>query len=153
MPRRLADGLRQRAAALRSRAARSCEESASLALITGPSPDGYLHMLIAATGTQPVAARVLMSTLLDEGALQISVPAVPSLPEGPDVAIVGVHATLGGTLTYYEQRHGHTVAYHPRGVGLPARCPRGGFKFSASFTFADGTHASARTGVRCPRRA
>ena len=45
------------------------EETASLALIAGPSTDGYVHMLIAATGTQPVAARVVMSTVLDEGAL------------------------------------------------------------------------------------
>jgi len=128
------------------------EEHASLALVAGPSPDGYLHVLIAATGTRPVAARVVMSTLLGEGALQIAVPAVPSLPEGPDVAIVSVRATLGGALTYYERTHGHTVAYRPRGVGLPARCPHGGFPFSASFTFADGSHASARTSVRCPRR-
>ena len=129
------------------------EETASLALIAGPSPDGYLHMLIAATGTQPVAARVVMSTLLDEGALAISVPAVPSLPEGPDVAIVSVHATLGGALTYYERRGARTVAYHPRGIGLPAHCPRGGFAFSARFTFTDASHAEARTSVRCPRRA
>lgn len=128
------------------------EEDASLALIAGPSPNGYLHMLIAATGTQPVATRVVMSTLLDEGALQITVPAVPSLPEGPDIAIVGVQATLGGPLTYYEHTRGRTVAYHPRGIGLPAHCPHGGFAFSASFTFTDGSQASAHTTVRCPRR-
>lgn len=128
------------------------EEDASLALIAGPSPDGYLHMLIAATGTQPVATRVVMSTLLDEGALRITVPAVPSLPEGPNVAIVSVHATLGGPLTYYEHAHGRTVAYHPRGIGLPARCPHGGFQFSASFSFADASQASAHTTVRCPAR-
>ncbi|MGH2865794.1 MAG: hypothetical protein ACRDJX_11180 [Solirubrobacteraceae bacterium] len=126
------------------------QEGARLALIAGPSADGYLHLLIAATGTQPVAARVVMSTLLEEGALEITVPPVPSLPEGPDVAIVAVHATLGGRLTYYEHAHGHTVAYRPRGIGLPARCPRGGFHFSARFSFADGSHASARTTVRCP---
>lgn len=129
------------------------EEDTSLALIAGPSPDGYLHMLIAVTGKEPVAARVVMDTLLDEGALQITVPAVASLPEGPDVAIVGVHATLGGPLTYYEHRGGHTVAYHPREIGLPVRCPRGGFAFSARFTFADGSQASAHTTVSCPRRA
>jgi len=125
-------------------------ERASLALLAGPSPDGYLHLLIAATGTQPVAARVVMATLLDEGALQITVPAVPSLPEGPDVAIVTVQATLGGKLTYYEHDRGHTLAYHPRGPALPLRCPRGGFGFAASFTLADDSHTSARTTVSCP---
>lgn len=126
------------------------EESARLALIAGPSPSG-LEVLIAATGTQPVAARVLMSTLLEGGALAITVPAVGSLPEGPNVAIVSVHATLGGQLTYRELVHGHSVAYRPHGIGLPARCPAGGFRFSAAFTFADGSRASARTTVPCPR--
>jgi hypothetical protein len=128
------------------------QESATLALIAAPSPDGYLHMLIAATGTQPVAARVVMSTLLDAGQLQISVPAVPSLPEGPAVAIVSVQATLGGALDYHEREGGHTVSYRPRGIGLPAHCPPGGFRFSAQFSFADASHASASTTVSCPRR-
>lgn len=128
------------------------EEGASIALVAGPSQDGYVNMLISATGSYPVAARIVMRTELLPGRLKFSVPLVPGLPEGPDVAVVQVHVNIGGHLTYYERSHGHRVAYHPRGILLPKRCPRGGFRFSATFSFLDGTQAQARTVVSCPRR-
>lgn len=127
-------------------------ESTTIALVAGPSQSGYLQLLIAATGISPVAARIVMPTLLEGGHLNVGVPLIPSLPEGPDIAIVRVHVTLGGDLTYYEQVRGRTVAYHPKGVTLPSHCPRGGFRFGASFAFLDGERASARTVVACPRR-
>jgi hypothetical protein len=126
------------------------EESASLALVAGPSQNGYLKLLISATGAYPVATRIIMDTLLLPGQLRISVPLVPGVPEGPDVAVVAIHATLGGNLTYYERKHGKRIAYHPRGIQLPKRCPRGGFRFSATFTFLDGTQTQAATVVKCP---
>jgi len=128
------------------------EETATIALVAGPSQNGYVNLLISATGTYPVAARLVMPTLLLPGHLHISVPLVPGIPEGPDVAVVQVHATLGGKLTYYERKHGKRITYHPRGIQLPKRCPRGGFRFSATFTFLDGTQAQAATVVKCPRR-
>jgi hypothetical protein len=127
------------------------EETADIALVAGPERHGYVQLLISATGHYPVAARIVMTALLLPGRLQFSVPLVPGIPEGPDVAVVRVHARLGGHLTYYERRHGRRVAYHPSGVLLPRRCPRGGFRFAASFSFLDGTQAQARTVVPCPR--
>jgi len=125
-------------------------ETAQLALIAGPSQDGYVQILISATGESPVAARIVLSTQLEPGDLQIAVPPIPSLPEAPYVALVRMHFTLGGNLTYYERVHGRNVAYHPVGVGLPRSCPRGGFPFAASFAFLDGGHAQAQTAVACP---
>ena len=128
------------------------EESASIALVAGPSEHGYMNLLIAATGAYPVAARIVMSTLVTPGNLRFSVPLVPGIPEGPDVAVVRVRIKVGGRLTYYEHRHGKRVAFHPTGIKLPRRCPRGGFRFNATFSFLDGTQAQAATVVRCPRR-
>jgi hypothetical protein len=128
-------------------------ETASIVLVAGPSENGYLRLLVCATGLSPVAARIVMPTLLIAGHLHITVPRVPSLPEGPDVAVIRVHVTLGGHLTYYEHVDGRTVAYHPRGIVLPRRCPRGGFKFAATLSFLDGSHASAKRAVACPRGA
>lgn len=125
------------------------EERAAITLVAGPSQGGYLHLLISATGTYPVAARIVMSTLLLPGHLRVSVPLVPGIPEGPDVAVVRVRATIGGHLTYYRRAHGRTIAYRPPGVVLPRRCPRGGFRFSAAFSFQDGSSAQAHTVVRC----
>jgi hypothetical protein len=126
-------------------------ESATIGIVAGPSHGGNLALLISATGLSPIAARIVMASTLKDGHLHIEVPLVPSLPEGEDVAVVAVRATLGGRLTYYERRHGRQVSYTPKGIGLPRRCPKGGFRFSGSFTFADGTSTSAATTVSCPR--
>jgi hypothetical protein len=127
------------------------EETARLALVAGPSPDGRLHVLIGATGESPVAARIVMPTVLSGGRLHVAVPLVQGLPEGPDVSVVKVHVTIGGNLVYHERRRGRTVAYHPKGFSLPRVCPRGGFRFAAAFAFLDGNRAAARAVVPCPR--
>jgi hypothetical protein len=126
------------------------QEHVRLLLFAGPSPDGYLHLLICATGEAPVEAQIVLTSVLLPQRLAISVPLVPGLPGGPDVSLVQMNATLGGGLTYYERIHGHVAAYHPRGIGLPPRCPRHGFPFAASFSFIDGGRASASTAVPCP---
>jgi hypothetical protein len=128
-------------------------ETAQIALVAGPSQDGSMTILISATGLSPVAANFVMPTLLFAGRLHITVPLVPSLPGDPDVSVVRIQTTLGGNLTYYRRAHGKLVAYHPNGIGLPKRCPRGGFKFAATFAFLDRTTAGAHTAVACPKHA
>jgi len=126
-------------------------ETAQIVLVAGPSPDGYLHVLVAATGRSPVAARIVMSTLLLDGHLHLTVPLVEGLPNGPDVSVVRVRVTLGGKLTYREHVRGRIVSYRPKGIDLPRSCPRGGFRFAATFAFLDGSRSSATTAVPCPR--
>lgn len=127
------------------------EEEGTIALVAGPSQNGYLKMLISATGVFPVANRVVMSTLLLPGRLQISVPLVQGVPEGPDVAVAKVNVTIGGNLVYYKHVDGRRVAYRPQGVTLPRHCPKSGFRFSATFSFLDGSSAQAQTVLGCPR--
>lgn len=82
----------------------------------------------------------------------MNIPLVPTLPEAPDISVVQVRSTLGPLhLTYYEEVSGRRVAYEPKGILLPNRCPRGGFRFVADFGFQDGSRASAHTAVPCPR--
>lgn len=126
-------------------------EKGNIALVAGPSQNGYIRLLVAATGFSPVAARVVIPSLLLAGDLKLTVPLVESLPGAPDVSIVRVQVTLGGNLTYYERRHGKLVPYRPKSVVLPKTCPRGGFRFSATFSFLDGTQAEPRRTVACPR--
>lgn len=128
------------------------KETAQVALFAGPSPSGYLQILVCVTGLSPVAARLVLLTELLPGRLKIPVPPIPSLPEAPYVSVMQMHLTLGGRLTYYERVRGKDIAYHPPGVGLPRSCPRGGFRFASSFEFSDGGRANARTTVACPRR-
>jgi hypothetical protein len=125
-------------------------ENVKLEVFAAPSPDGHLHVVASADGSAPVVAHVVLSGVLLAGRLSIVVPPIPSLPEAPYVAVTQMRLTLGGNLTYYERKGGRTVAYRPPGVGLPGRCPHGGFAFAASFQFVDGSDASAGTAVPCP---
>ncbi len=128
------------------------DEQVRLALVAGPSPDGRLHILISATGEYPVFASIVMSAVVLPDELQVTVPPIPGLPEGPDVSLISMHVTIGGNLTYYEHAHGRTIAYRPRGISLPPSCPRGGFRFATSLSFLDGTRSSVGATVACPPR-
>lgn len=125
--------------------------------VSGPSPKGNLTVLFYANGEYPVYAQLAFSgeVLPDTGdfgsQLATTVPLIASVPGGPDVSVVSVTSTIGPShLTYYKHVHGRRVSFHPRGVSVPERCPRGGFPFAADFTFLDGSHTSAQTTVPCP---
>jgi hypothetical protein len=125
-------------------------ETASIVLLAGPSPDGFVHLLLSATGLSPVIARIVIPSLLLAGEIKLAVPLVQSLPGGPDVSFSRLRLTLGGNLTYYERRGNRTIAYKPKSILLPKQCPRGGFRFSATFSFLDRTQARAQQAVACP---
>jgi len=127
--------------------------------VAGPSRAGNLVVLFYANGLFPVSAQLTFAgeVLPDSGAfgsqLQANVPLVASVPGGPDVSIVSVQSTIGPAhLTYYKHVRGRRVAFHPRGVAVPERCPHGGFPFAASFAFQDGSETTASTSVPCPAR-
>jgi hypothetical protein len=127
--------------------------------LMGPPHNGNIVVLFYAEGRKPVSAQlVFQGELLTGsevlgGSLNTAVPLIPSVPNGPPVSIVSVQATIGPShLTYYTHAHGRRVAFHPQGVSVPLSCPRGGFPFSASFTFLDGSSAVAKSVVSCPRR-
>jgi hypothetical protein len=133
------------------------DETAQIDIIRTTTQDGHLALMIYADGHAPVSTEIIFPAIISNapapfgGTLSMTLPLVESLPEAPDVAVVQLHATLGPEhLKYYEHRHGKIVEYQPRGIPLPTTCPRGGFPFSAHFTFVDGTHTSARTLVPCP---
>ena len=88
-------------------------EHVALEVFAGPSSDGFVHLLILASGAEPVEARILITAVLLVGHLQITVPGIPGLPGAPNVSINRIRASLGGALTYYEHIHGHPVAYRP----------------------------------------
>jgi hypothetical protein len=132
------------------------QENAKVAILRAPEQGGHLALLFYATGETPVFAQIPFPGLLlpsppPYGAsIHIDVPLVPSLPDGPDVSVVHLHATLGPLgLTYYEHVGGKLVGYKPRGILLPKRCPQGGFRFGATFAFADKTSTTAHTSVPC----
>jgi hypothetical protein len=125
-------------------------EDVALELYAGPSPDGYLHLLIEAYGKWPIEARIIMEGVVLPGHLRITIPAVSGVPGAPDVSLVRLTVTLGGAITYYERVHGHVRTYRPRGIGLPSNCPHGGWRFGATLAFIGGERGHASDVVGCP---
>jgi hypothetical protein len=135
------------------------QEITRTTIFMAPVQNGRLGLLFYADGESPVSAQlvfpglVLPAAVPFGGDLNAKLPLVPSVPEAPDAALVQLTTTLGPShITYFEYKRGHTVPYHPRGILLPRKCPRGGFRFAAQFAFNDGSSASAHAVVACPRR-
>jgi hypothetical protein len=136
------------------------QETTDVTIVRGPDENGELALLFFVSGENPIIAQLVLPALLLPasmpfgGLVNIAIPPIPSLPEAPDIALVGLRSTIGaGHLTYYERVHGKLVAYRPNGILLPDSCPRGGFPFAAELTFQDGSRVGAHTAVPCPARA
>jgi hypothetical protein len=135
------------------------QEVTDVAIFRGPDQEGHLALFFYASGENPVIAQLVLPGLLLPapapfgGLVNIAVPPIPSLPEAPDIALVGLRSTIGAEhLTYYERVDGKLVAYRPNGILLPDSCPRGGFPFAAELSFEDGSRVDAHTAVPCPPR-
>jgi hypothetical protein len=135
----------------------SGREIPNIQALMGPPHNGNLVVLFYANGQEPVYAQIVFQGELVSGsqtlggALNAAIPLIPSVPNGPPVSIVSVQSTIGPShLTYYRKSHGKTIAFHPRGVSVPEKCPKGGFPFSANFGFTDGTKTTATSVVPCP---
>jgi hypothetical protein len=135
------------------------KEIPEIQAVMGPPANENIVVLFYANGLAPIVAQIVMQAELIAGSetipgrLETQVPLIASVPAGPPVSILSVSARIGPAgLTYYAHRHGHRVAFHPRGVSVPLHCPRGGFRFSAHFSFTDATSTDAAYSVPCPPR-
>ncbi|MFI5004536.1 MAG: hypothetical protein ACHQE6_05940 [Solirubrobacterales bacterium] len=134
-------------------------ETARVTILRTASHSGHLGLLIYVNAETPVSEQivfpglVLPATAPFGGRLDMSVPLIPSLPGGPDAAVVRFRSTLGPLhLRYHERVHGRLIDFKPKGIPLPNTCPHGGFRFSAKFAFQDGSHSQAKATVPCPPR-
>lgn len=134
------------------------QEKEYVTILRTTEQDDHLALLIFVEGVTPVSAEVIFPGLVFParrpfgGQLDMSIPLVTALAEGPYVSVVQFHSTIGPLhLRYRERVHGRTIEYEPKGVPLPSRCPRGGFRFAAVFTFLGNSHTRATTTVPCPR--
>jgi hypothetical protein len=133
------------------------EEAGSITALVGPPNDEHLEVLFYVEGHAPVSAQLVFpGRLLEDappfsGRLDTAIPLIPTWPGGPDVAVTSMTSTIGPRgLTYYRHTNGKIVPFHPRGIVVPAHCPRRGFPFRADIAFLDGTHQTAISSVPCP---
>jgi hypothetical protein len=134
-------------------------ETAPIAIFSQPVRDGHIGLLFSVSGAFPVIADlafgafVLPAAGAYGGTIDAQLPLVPSVPGGPDVALVALRTAIGSRgLLYSERVGGRTVRFHPEGLRLPPRCPRRGFPFAARVSFTTGASAAATARVPCPRR-
>lgn len=129
-------------------------EAASIEAEMGPPVGEEIGVLLYAEAGSPVAAQLIFPGVLFGGtsqSLSTAVPLIPSLPGAPYISMVSMELSLGPEgLTYFKTVKGRTVGYRPEGIALPAKCPRGGFRFASSLAFADGSSANASSTVPCP---
>jgi hypothetical protein len=137
---------------------RNVHEKASLDAVMGPAAENRVEVLWYVQAGEPVFAQLVLPSVVEEAGppygeeLAVAVPLVQAWPEGPDLALETFNSSLGPAgLTYHRQIAGRTVAFHPRGVRIPALCPAGGYVFAALLSFQDGTHAEAIYRVPCHR--
>jgi hypothetical protein len=135
----------------------SGHEIPEIQALMGPPHEGNIVVLFYANGLAPVYAQIVFAgeLLPGEGSfggnLDTTIPEIKSVTNGPPVSIISVNSTIGPNhLTYYKRVHGKLVGYKPQGISLPLKCPRGGFPFSAQFTFLDGSKVVATHNVPCP---
>jgi hypothetical protein len=131
-------------------------ETAALTVFNAPRRHGHVTLLFYAVGRLPIATQFVFTGVIIPSAsgesIEAAIPLIPTLPEAPDAAIVAMSSTLGTRQLAYYTTVGHRrVRFTPKGATIPARCPAGGFPFSASFTFNDSSTASAASTVACPR--
>lgn len=134
-------------------------EKVRLVVLATKSPSSHLQILYSADGFTPVQSFLVFRGEIFEGKppygdeLDTFIPPIEALPEAPYAAVVDMHTTIGPKhLTYYRWEHGHRIAFTPEGLDLPSRCPKGGFKFAAAFTFIDGATKNAKAVIPCPRK-
>jgi hypothetical protein len=140
-------------------AATPVRESAHVTALLGPSEGEGMTVLFFVDGRWPANREIILTSHLrhlagPHGAtLLTEVPLLSAWPDGPDIGLLSFRSTIGPDRITYYRRVGHRiVAFKPRGLTLPKRCPRGGFPVGATFTWwtLAGT-ATATTHVPCPK--
>jgi hypothetical protein len=133
------------------------DESATVHALLGPPAGENEQVLFYVEAITPVGAQfvfpgvILPASGRYSGRLDTTIPLIPTWSEGPNVSVTSFSSTIGPRgLTYYRHLKDRFVPFHPRGIAVPAHCPRGGFPFRADFTFLDRTRATATSAVPCP---
>ena len=129
-------------------------EIAALTVFNGPRKGGRTTLVFDAIGKLPIATVFVFTGVIVPGpqgqSIEATIPLIPTLPNTPDAAIVEMKASLGTrSQTYYRTVGGRRVRFDPKGATLPASCPAGGWPFSATFGFGDGSTAGAAVAVGC----
>ncbi len=125
-------------------------EEATVTIFRGPNRGSRPTLEIFGQGETPLNQSSISTGVLEPNSapygskLTVSIPPIPTLVLEPNASFVSLSLTVGGV---GRGPRAHAAA---GAILVPRSCPAGGFPFAASFTFADGSTASASTSVACP---
>ncbi len=128
--------------------------TASITVLSGAYGDAGLGLVVFVDGVNPLGYKLAYSGSAAEapapfgGQLAVTLPPIPALPDDATYALTRLRLTIGDRRILYDD---HGRRYRPGGIELPARCPRGGFRFRAELGFQDGSRARQDAWARCPR--
>jgi hypothetical protein len=135
----------------------SLELPIDLTAVMAPAQNEHTTLLFYAEGQSGVIAELVFPGLMlgDSGPfgtrIDFTIPPVATVPGDSAASLISMRVTVDPKqLLYPERLHGKQVHYHPRGMAVPAVCPRDGFPFAANLHFEDGTSVDATTRVACP---
>jgi hypothetical protein len=120
-------------------------EEATISVFRGPKRDSRPTFEIFGHGETPLDESTISTAVLQRDTapfgskLIVSVPPIPTLVYEPNASFSSLSLTIGAP-----------AGRSRSPVSIPRRCPRGGFPFASSFTFADRSTASASVRLPCP---
>jgi hypothetical protein len=120
-------------------------EDSTISVFRGPDRGNRPTFEIFGHGETPLDESTISTAVLQRDAapygskLSVSVPPIPTIVYEPNASFSSLSLTIGASA-------GRSRSL----VSIPRRCPRGGFPFAASFTFADRSSASASVRLSCP---
>jgi len=124
-------------------------EESTVHVFRGPNRGSEPTFEIFGQGETPLDQSTISTAILQPAgapygsSLTLSIPPIPTVAYEPDASFVSMSMTIGDAVRGPRTHAAGTIV-------LPRDCPVGGFPFAASFTFADGSTASAVTKVPCP---
>jgi len=125
-------------------------EQATIWLFRGPNRGNSPTLELLSRGETPLQETTLTTGVIETAKapfgwrLSVPIPAIPTVVYEPNASIVSGSLIIG-------RPAGKPAGKAPTaGFRVPGRCSAGGFPFAASFTFADGSMASATATVACP---
>jgi hypothetical protein len=120
-------------------------EEATISVFRGPNRGGRPTFEIFGHGETPLDESTISTAVLQRDTppfgskLIVSVPPIPTLVYEPNASFSSLSLTIGAP-----------AGRSRSPVAIPRRCPRGGFPFASSVTFADRSTASASVRLPCP---
>jgi len=116
---------------------------ATIDVFNGPRSGSGRTLLFLARTTRPISTQMVLRGVLRRTTgkygfrLDVDVPRIQTVPGAPDASIVA--------LTTVVQARRRGISY----LEAPRTCPRTGLPFAGTFTFSDGSSASAGARISC----